>query len=313
VSLLSIFGSAIAPVVAIAAVGYGLGRTRGLDVDPLNTVVVYVFAPALVVHSLLTAEFAADTIVALTVAVVALVGAMTLLAEGAVRAFGVDEPLASATVLTGVYPNSGNYGIPLSAFAFGAEGRAAAVLFLAVQSVLVYTHGVYIAARSGGDAGASAARRVFTIPLVYAVVVALLVRWAGLVPPADGTLMETLGLVGDAAIPLMLVMLGSQLVGTEVRGALGAVSLATALKLLVAPLVAAGIALLVGVEGVVGAVFVLEAATPAAVTPLILLVEFGEEDADAAEFASSVVLVTTLASVVTVTAVVSLLRGGVVV
>nr|WP_305794471.1 AEC family transporter [Halomarina rubra] len=311
--MVSIFVSAIAPVVAIAAVGYLLGRTRGLDVGALNTVVVYVFAPALVFHSLLTADIDPETVARLGLAVVAFVGVMTVLAELAVRAGGVDEPLASATVLTGVYPNSGNYGIPLSTFAFGGVGQSTAVLYLAVQSVLVYTHGVYVAARSGGNAGRGALERVFTIPLVYAVVLALLVRALGVGPPEGGTLLQTLDLVGSAAIPLMLVILGSELVGTDVRGALGVLSLATGLKLLVAPLVALGIALALGVSGTVGAVFVLECATPAAVTPLILLVEFGDVDADVAgEFASSVVLVSTLLSVVTVTVLVSLLQNGVV-
>ena len=315
-SLASIFVSAIAPVVAIAAVGFLLGRTQGLDVDPLNTVVVYFLAPALVFHSLLTTDIRGGTLLSLGLGVVAFFLAMIFLVEAVVRLAGVEEPLLSAAVLTSVYPNCGNYGIPLSAFAFGAVGRSTAVLFLAAQSVIIYTHGVYIAARSGGDVGATAAKRVFTIPLVYAVVVAIVVRFAGVAPPDDGTLMTTLELVGNAAIPLMLVMLGSQLVGTDVRSAFGVVSLATGLKLLVAPVVAVGVALGLGtvglnLDGTVGAVFVLECATPAAVTPLILLVEFGEVDASrASEFASSVVLVSTLLSVVTVTALVSLLQNG---
>lgn len=312
-SLASIFVSAIAPVVAIAGVGFLLGRTRGLDVDPLNTVVVYFLAPALVVHSLLTTDIGGRTVLLLGAGVVLFFLVMILLVEAVVRLVGVEEPLLSATVLTSVYPNCGNYGIPLSAFAFGAVGRSTAVLFLAAQSVVVYTHGVYVAARSGGDVGGTAVKRVFTIPLVYAVVVAIAVRSLGVAPPDDGTLMTTLELVGNAAIPLMLVMLGSQLVGTDVRSAVGVVSLATALKLLVAPVVAVGVALALGIDGTVGAVFVLECATPAAVTPLILLVEFGEMDAGrASEFASSVVLVSTLLSVVTITALVSLLQNGLV-
>nr|WP_158203437.1 AEC family transporter [Halomarina oriensis] len=314
--MVSIFTSAIAPVVAIAAVGFLLGRVRGLNVDPLNTVVVYVFAPALVFHSLLTTDIGGETLLSLGVAIVCFFVAMTLLVEVVVRVVGIDEPLRSASVLTSVYPNCGNYGIPLSAFAFGDVGRATAVLYLAVQSLIIYTHGVFVAARSGGDVGRSALRQVFTIPLVYAVALAILVRAVGLTPPDGGTLLSTLELVGNAAIPLMLVMLGSQLVGVDVRSSLGIVSLSTGLKLLVAPIVAIGVAIGLqtvglGVDGTVGAVFVLESATPAAVTPLILLVEFGDEDAEtAAEFASSVVLVSTLLSVVTVTVLVSVLQSG---
>ena len=53
-SLLSIFGTAILPIVAIAAAGYLLGRTRDISADSLNTVTVYVHVPALIFHTLTT-------------------------------------------------------------------------------------------------------------------------------------------------------------------------------------------------------------------------------------------------------------------
>lgn len=320
-SLVSIFASAIAPIVAIGAVGFLLGRTKGLDVDPLNTVVVYVLVPALVFHSLLTTSIDSGTVAKLAVGVTAYVVALTVLTEVAVRAAGVGEPLASAVVLESTYPNSGNLGIPLSAFAFGAVGRSTAVLFLAVQSVLVYSHGVYVAARSGGGGGLSSVKRVFSIPLLYAVAAALALRAAGVSPAADTTVMQTLQLVGDAAIPLMLLMLGSQLVGADVRSALGPLGLTNVMKLLVAPLVGVGIVLALAALGfgvqneTVARVFVLECATPAAITPLILLLEFGGESGDVspAEFVSSAVLTSTLASMVTLTALIAVLQSGVLV
>lgn len=317
-SLAGIFASAVAPIVAIGAVGYLLGWTRGLDVDPLNTVLVYVLVPALVFHSLATTTIDSRTILKVFAGVTAFVVVMTLLAEVAGRAAGVEEPLLSALVLESVYPNSGNLGIPLSAFAFGAVGRSTAVLFLAAQSVLIYTHGVYVAARTDAGSRLAGVRRVFAIPLVYAVVVAVGLRWLGVLPPADSNAMETLRLVGDSSIPLMLIMLGSQLVGTDVRAALGPVSLVNVLKLLVAPAVGLVVVLALGVENTtVARVFVLECATPAAITPLILVLEFGGDgeptDLSASEFVSTTVLTSTLASMVTLTLLIAVLRSGVVV
>ena len=303
----------IMPLV-IAAAGFVLGRTRGPDVDPLNTAVVYVLAPALVFHSLATTELAGSTVLKLAVGVVAFVVVLSLLAEAVGRALGIPEPVLGAFVLVAAYPNSGNFGIPLSAFAFGDVGRATAVLFLAVQAVLVYTHGVYVAARSGEAGRLAGVRKVFELPLVYAVVAAIAMRFLGLVPPAGSTAMETLRLVGDASIPVMLLVLGIQLAGTDLRGSLGRVGAATALKLVVAPAVALGVALALGIGNVGAArVFVLEAGTPAAITPLILVIEFGEDGDAAADFVSATVLVSTLASVVTLTALVALLRSGVLV
>jgi hypothetical protein len=60
-------------------------------------------------------------------------------------------------------------------------------------------------------------------------------------------------------------------------------------------------------------VFVLESAMPAAITPLILLVEFGEGEVGGVpveSFVSTAVLVTTLVSVPVLTGVIALLDAG---
>lgn len=317
-ALLDIFASAILPIVAIAAVGVALGRTREVDPAPLNTAVVYVLAPALVLHSLMATSFGGDTLVRLTVAVTAYTFGMVVLVELLGRLLGQRDPLLSVLVLVAAFPNAGNYGIPVSSFAFGVEGRGTAVLYIAVQSVLMYTVGVYVASRSGGSAGLGAVKRVFRIPLIYAVAVGLLARWVGVVPPAESTTMETLGLVGDAAIPVMLLILGIQLANTDYGAALPQLGAATVLKMAVAPVVAAGVALAVGFENpTVARTFVLECAMPSAITPLILLIEFaGDAEVGGVtvpEFVSTAVAVTTVVSVPLLTVVIALLQSGAVV
>jgi hypothetical protein len=313
-SLVSIFATAILPIVAIAVVGFALGRFRDIDPGPLNTVTVYVLAPALVFHSLSTTTLAAATLVEVAAAVVAYHAAMIVLTEGVGRLLGGTTTGVSALVLVSSFPNSGNFGIPVSEFAFGDVGRATAVLYLTVQGVLVYTVGVYIAARGNSDGALAGVRRVFSVPLIYAVVAALGLRALGVIPPADTTAMTTLKLVGDSAIPVMLLILGLQLADTDYGATLRQVGLATVLKMGVAPLVAVGVALVVGfTDPDVGRVFVLESAMPAAITPLILLVEFGEGEVGGVpveSFVSTAVLVTTVVSVPVLTVLIALLDAG---
>ncbi len=314
-SLLGIFATAILPIITVAAIGFFLGRTKSVDPDPLNTVVVYVLAPALVLHSLATATFPGTTLLKLTVGTAGYVVVMVVLAEGVGRLLRESEPRLSALVLVATFPNSGNYGIPVSDFAFPDGGRSVAVLYLAVQGVLVYTVGVYVASRSAGGAGLAGLRRVFRIPLVYAVPIALGARAAGLVPPLDSTAMQSLKLVGDASIPVMLLILGIQLSRTDYGAALSSVGPAGVLKMIVAPAVALGIALGLGFDDpTVARVFVLESAMPAAITPLILVTEFAGDleigGVSAPEFVSTAVLVTTLASVPLLTGLIALLQTG---
>jgi hypothetical protein len=316
-SLVGIFATAILPIVAVAAAGFTLGRTRGVDPDSLNTVTVYVLAPALVFHSLATTTLGGGTLVRIVLGVVAFAAAMIAVAEAAGRLLGEVEPLLSAMVLSSSFSNAGNYGIPLSAFAFGAVGRSTAVLFLASQSVLMYTVGVYIASRGGGRRGLSGVRRVLGVPLIYAVVAALGLRALDAVPPASSTAMQTLKLVGDSSIPVMLLILGIQLAHTDYGEAIRRVAVVNVLKMGVAPVVGVGVALAVGFSNpVVARTFVLEAATPAAVTPLILVAEFsGDVDGDVgvAQYVSTAVLTTTLVSIPVLTLLIAVLETGAIV
>ena len=143
VAPVSVFTTAILPIVAVGGVGYLLGSVRDVGTDGLNTVVVYVLAPALVFHSLATTTLAGATLVRITVAVVLFHIVAIVVAEAAGRAVGASRTALAALILVTAFPNTGNYGIPVSNFAFGETGRATAVVALSVQAVLIYSLGVH--------------------------------------------------------------------------------------------------------------------------------------------------------------------------
>ncbi|GAA0311568.1 AEC family transporter [Halarchaeum salinum] len=315
-TLFGAFTSAILPIVAIAAVGYAIGRTTDVAVGPLNTVALNFFLPALVFHGIATTSLSGSAALSLVVAVVAYLLALMVLAFVAGRIFDVPETLLSGLVLASAFPNSGFVGIPLASFVFGDLGRTTATVFLTTQSVVLYTLGVYVvSAREGDAAGAtSALREVFRLPLVYAVAAAVLVRLLGVVPPVDGTFMTTVDSVGAASIPLMLTVVGIQLADVDL-GHLRPTALPAVLKLGIAPVVGAAIALVVGFANpAVANIFMLECATPAAVTPLALVIAYqqadGDDAIDTAEYMSTVIFVTTVASVVVLTGLVAAIRSG---
>lgn len=316
--LTSVFLSAILPIVSLAGVGYLIGRFRDVDVGGLNTVTIYVLAPALIFHSLSTTPVAGVTALKIGVGIGAYLLTMGAIAALVHRVTNPTTPSMGALILVSAFPNAGNYGIPLSDFAFGAVGRSTAVLFLSIQAVYMYTAGAYIASR-GGDAvdARTAVSEVLRLPLVYAVLAAFLLVRLDAVPPTDGTFMETVRLTGDAMIPVMLLLLGIQLANADYAGALSRVGMGNLLKLGVAPAVGLGLAVVLGFEDVVVArTFVLEVATPAAVTPLMLVIEFRDstptEGITDAEYISSVVLTSTLLSVPVLTVLIVILESGLV-
>ena len=102
-----------------------------------------------------------------------------------------------------MFPNAGNMGLPLCLFAFGERGLALAIVFFTVGSTLQFTVGVGIAA------GSADPRRLLRLPLIYAVIAALVVVATGLRVP--DWIANTADLIGGLTIPLMLLALGVSL------------------------------------------------------------------------------------------------------
>ncbi|MFB6146462.1 MAG: AEC family transporter [Halobacteriaceae archaeon] len=314
-ALLDALTGAILPVLAIAGTGFLLGWFRDVPVDPLATVTIYVLTPALVFSSLATSDLGGRAIAKVGAGVAAFTLLMIAVAAAATRLTGDPEGVRGAAMLTSTFPNAGNYGIPLAAFAFGSVGRSTAVLYVSAQAVFMYTVGVYLASRGEATSPIAALREVFRLPLVYAVAAAGGARLLDVVPAASSSLMQTVSLTGDAAIPVMLLVLGLQLADAAETTGLARVHTAVGLKLLIAPVVALGLAIALQFEAAtVARVFVLECSMPTAVTTLLLTVEFSEDGgrAPAPTYASSAIFVTTLLSVVTLTVLVSLLQNGLV-
>lgn len=303
--ILDVFTSAVAPPLAIAAAGYLLGRWRETDVEPLSTVTIYLLLPALVFHSLVTMPIGGDTAALLVTAMVGFTAAMAVLTGAVGRATGETGTVLTGATLAAAVPNVGNFGIPVATFAFGEVGRTTAVVFVLVQNVLLYTLGVYVLSRGGeSDSRAAAIKRVLTLPVTYAVIAAGLALAFDLVP-RGGSTVRTIEMVGNASIPLFLIILGIQIADMAPGRTVKRVVPIVGLKLLVAPVVAAVVALFVGIADLeAGRAFVVLAAGPAAVTPLVLTIEFADESGDelsAADYVGTVILLTIVGCVPVVT------------
>lgn len=317
-SLLPVFTETIAPVLAIVSIGYLLGTVRETAVEPLNTVTLYVLLPALIFHSLVTSSIGGGTTVKLAGGFVLFTVAMLAIAAVVGRLVGETGDTLSALVLASAFPNAGNSGLPIAEFAFGRTGRNVALLFVVVQNVMIYTFGVYVAGRGSDGRNATAVRQVFRLPLVYVVVIALAVSWLGVAPSVDSSVMQTLELLGNASIPLFLLILGMKLTETDNTSAVVRASPALVLKLVVAPLLGVIIALWLGFENPqIGRAFVLLSAGPSAVVSMVLLVEFAgtsqsTDGVSGTEYVSAVVFGSLLLAIPLATVLIFALKSGLV-
>jgi len=294
VILLPILWKVILPVFLIIALGYLLERRLSLDVRPISRVTFYALTPCLVFSS--TAKSSVGgvgiwKIVSFTLLTTLTIG---LFSWAVARALRFSRAMESAFLLTTVFVNAGNYGLPVNLFAFGQAGLERAALFFTVSALLTHSVGVYLASR-GQASRLDALRNVFKVPVVYGVSAGFVVNLAAMTVPEP--VAKVVDLLGRASVPLMLLLVGIQLAKTSLAGELKLIGLATFVRLVVAPAVAFILAAWLGLMGVTRQACVTEASMPTAVTTTILATEFEAEP----QFVAGVVFVSTLASVITLT------------
>lgn len=290
----------ILPVFILVGAGYLLRRRLEIDTRSLSRSVLYVFSPALVFSALVESTLTTTDFTQIVVFELVTTLGVAGLTLAVARLAGFDRTRTNAFMLATLFINAGNYGLPVNLFAFGQPGLERAVIFFVVSAILINTGAVYFASR--GQAGIrESLTNVFRVPMIYAMVLALAVRATGLDLPE--VILRPVRLAGEAAIPVMLVVLGTELARSSVRRGLGAVGLAAAVRLVGAAAVAWVVAGLMGLEGVTRQVCIVQASMPTAVFTIVLSLEFNADSG----FVTSAVLVSTLASIVTLTVLLGLL------
>ncbi len=306
--LLAIFLDNLLPIFLAASTGFLLGRFLKPDLKTVSRLAFYIFSPCLVFTSIAHTQLTGGEFGRLTLFTLLVNGVMLALAVLAGLALRLERHWLAALVVGAVFVNGGNYGLAVNKFAFGDEALSRAVVYYVISTLLVYTVGVLVASLGRRSIG-QALRQGLTLPSTYALVVAGLFRvthWP--VPvPVD----RTVTLLSQAAIPVMLVVLGLQLADLKreawPRARWGLIGVAALLQLVIAPLIGLGTATMLGLSGPARQAMVLESGMPTAVITTILAVEY---DLDAG-FITGTVLASTLLSPLTLTPLIAyLLRSG---
>jgi predicted permease len=252
------------------------------DLDFVTTLIMNVAGPCLVFSSLsqLTlplAEFfnvAAASVVMLVV--IAIAGVVLLkVAKLSVRTY-----LPALAI-----GNVGNLGLPLSLFAFGERGLALAIAVYVTNSLFQFTLVPMLQSR------ASFMKTLLTTPVIYGAAAGLVALVTKV--QLSEWLIETIELLGNLLIPLMLLALGHTLGGLKARNLKIAFGLGAA-RLILAFAVAVIVSEAMGLTGMAQGVLVLQGVMPAAVFTYLFALRY-ERSAD--DIAGIVLISTLLAAV----------------
>jgi len=294
------FANVVLPVLFTALVGFVYARLTKTELRTLTRLTLYVLVPCLVFTSLLETEVSGREVGQVAVFAILLTIGITAIVMLVNRLMGLNSEQGNALLLTSVFMNTGNYGLPVVLYAVGSGGFARAVIFMVVETFLLYSVGVYFAA-SGRLDPKRALLAIVRLPTFHAAVLALAFRSLGLVLPEG--IMDTLSSLGEAGIILMLVALGIQLAQADVKLPVAHLSVASVIRLVVSPLIALGLVNALHMTPVTAQAMIIEAAMPTAVITSVLAVEFGSAPA----LVSSIIFATTISSFASVSAVLTLL------
>lgn len=300
----------VLPAFLVVFTGVLLGAAFRPDPMPINRVALYATLPALVFTSLLDMPLVLADVALLVGANALYLLVMALVAWGAT--LRLPRVQRTGLVATSMFGNSANLMLPITLFAFGEAGLQRALILYVFSVLTLFTIGplVLAAPRRHGDGGPGRVdlgrrlRGVARLPPLWAA--ALGVAFNLLELPVPTGVSRGLELLGDAAIPLVLLTLGLQVQRRGLRPPTGVHLMGSGLKLLVGPCVGYLTGRLVGAGDLDLAVLTLLGAMPPAVNTFMLALEFG---GDAEEVAGTVIVSTAL-SLVTVAAVVALLQAG---
>lgn len=296
-----LFIDIIVPVFLVVLSGYLLERYGQLDFRTLTNTSLYLLSPCLVFSALMKREVPLDLALNLFFFMLVYTALMTALAAAFGRGLKMNRDTRTALSLTTVFMNVGNFGLPLVYFAFGEAGLNVSILTFVVFNLPLSTLAIVMAQGSGAPL-LPAIRNSLRIPIFHAVLLALLLKGLDLNLPVF--LLRPIDLMGQAAIPLMLLMLGMQLARTQLIATPGFLTLAGALRLLVAPAIAWFITPWFGIEGMARQIVVLQTSTPAAVLPLLYSLRFGARP----DLVAGAIFTSTLASAGTLTLILYLLK-----
>ncbi len=295
---------AVLPVGLIILIGFVASKTIDLERRTLSHLILYVLSPALVADRLYRTSISVISSLDLFLGFVFTVVSVYSFAYLLSRITRLDRPVKTAFIAASLFPNNGNMGLPVVTFALGTAGLERAIIYMIFSSILMFCLGPAIIQGKGFVSGV---KLILRLPLIWAILVGLSFRFISR-SVSDFQIPFDLDLgiqkLGQAAIPIALILLGIQLANTKFK--VGRLELLAAMvRLVVAPAIAFTVGTLLKLADLELQVLVLQSGMPTAVNSLILVTEFGGER----DLTARCIITSTLLSFISIPLVLFLLRS----
>lgn len=294
--------NALLPVFLVIMLGYGLRRINFAPEEiwrGIERVVYFILFPALLLHTLATADFSGFNVGPMGAALLAGLFSTLVVVTGLRRTIGKSigmEGPAYSSVFQGSLRWNGFVGLASVAAIYDQSGLAMAAVAIAVLVPTVNVLSVLILARHATDAPATLpliVRLLSRNPLIIACMAGILLNATGIGLP--GPLEPTANIIGRAALTLGLLAVGAGLDLHAARNAKTLVILTSVMKLMVLPVAIAIFCTLFNVDPLPREIAILCGTVPTASSSYILARQLGGD----ADLMASIITASTLSAMVT--------------
>lgn len=290
--LLLVFLNVLLPVFGIVLLGSLLGKRLELQARTLTRAAYYIFVPAFIFRSISTADVPLTSLSKMLAFIILTHLLSVLIATGIGRFLGRSKEMIAAFIMIASFGNVGNFGLAIIQFRLGNIALPAATIYFVVINTVAFIICIGAAGWVHGG-GRGAIWKVLKTPAIWATLPAIIVSAGGFEVPL--LFERMIGLLANAMIPVMLFALGLQLVEQGKIHLTVDVLLASGIRLIAVPIVGLLVVGLFALPPVQSSAGVLQAAMPVAILVSII----AKENNIVPEFVTSVVVVSTLASIVT--------------
>ncbi|MEC1593846.1 AEC family transporter [Bacillus spizizenii] len=285
----------LVPVFGIFAIGYIGQKTLGFDIQTLSKMSLYLMSPFLAFDTFYTNKLTMDYVY-LSIFVLGLCLILVLFVYFLSFYHKYPNQDRCAMILSSAFMNNGNYGTPVVLLVFGTAGLDTAVVLMVLQQLIMSTIGMYYAAKGGSEVGGfkMVMARVIRMPVAYGALLGAILQLMRISIPKE--VMTGVELVGNAAIPTIMIILGMQLALISFKHIeYRKISYSLLLKLMVSPVIALGFTFILPVDDMTKQIMILVAAMPIAANTTLMAVQFNTRP----EIVSSATFISTMLSIVT--------------
>lgn len=244
----------IAPIIICVLLGFSWARLGyPFEHKFVSDLVSTVGAPCLIVGTLSKVGLSTDSFNEIIVSTILVLTLSAFFAAICLRVFGLSIRAYLAPL---VFPNTGNIGLPLCLFAFGEEGLAMGIGIFLLMAFSHFSMGVAVVS------GTNSLSKLLRSPIILSALLAISLIYTQTQLP--DWLTNTLTMLGNMSIPLMLITLGVSLDHLKVKAFLLSTYLAVA-RLAIGVGVGVAVCHFLELEGALRGAVIIQSAMPAAV------------------------------------------------